>query len=128
MDVAHFAIWVSDLDAMAEFYEDVLGLEYDRQFELDGVTNYYVGSDAGAEIQFKYDPDDDGEVSPSGVDHIAMTVGDTDAEFDRIVEAADPPVVLEPTTFDVANRRVAFLEDPEGYVVELVGPVPEIEA
>lgn len=122
MDVEHTALWVSDLDATRDFYEGVLGLDYDRQFTLDGVVNYYVGSDAGADLQFKFDPETDGDVSPSGIDHVALSVGDTDAEFERVVDAADPPVVLEPTTVDVAGRRVAFFEDPDGYVVELVGP------
>lgn len=123
MDVIHFAMWVTDLDESASFYEDVLGLTYDRRFELDGVVNYYVGSEDGAELQFKYDPDESGPVDPSGVDHVALGVDDTDAEFDRVMEAADPPVVLEPTTIEEADRRVAFIEDPDGYVVELVGPI-----
>ena len=122
MDVIHTALTVSDLDATTEFYEDVLGLEYDRQFELDGVVNYYVGSDAGADLQFKYDSEADEDVRPSGIDHVALTVDDTDAEFERIVEAADPPVVTPPTTIEEADARVAFVEDPDGYVVELVGP------
>lgn len=120
MDVAHTALWVSDIDATTEFYEDVLGLDYDREFELDGVLNYYVGSDDGAELQFKYDPDADDRVDPAGIDHVALTVENTDATFERVVEAADPEVVLEPTTVDVAQRRVAFVEDPDGYVVEFV--------
>lgn len=120
MDVAHTALWVSDIDATTEFYEDALGLDYDREFELDGVLNYYVGSADGAELQFKYDPDTDDRVDPAGIDHVALTVEDTDATFERVVEAADPAVVLEPTTVDVAQRRVAFVEDPDGYVVEFV--------
>lgn len=122
MDVEHTALWVSDLETTTDFYENVIGLDYDRQFTLDGVVNYYVGSDAGADLQFKYDPEGDVDVSPSGIDHVALGVEDTDAEFDRIVDAVDPPVVQEPTTVDVAGRRVAFFEDPDGYVVELVGP------
>ena len=123
MEVAHTALWVSDLEATQAFYEDVLGLEYSHEFVLDGVLNYYVGTEDGAELQFKYDEDADREVAPSGIDHVAVTVDDTDAEFERVVEAADPVVVMEPTTVDVADRRVAFVEDPDGYVVELVGDV-----
>lgn len=122
MDVIHTALTVSDLDATTEFYEDVLGLEYDRQFELDGVVNYYVGGGAGADLQFKYDPESDAEVDPQGIDHVAVSVDDADAEFERIVEATDPPVVTPPTTIEEADARVAFVEDPDGYVVELVGP------
>lgn len=122
MDVIHTALWVSDLETTTAFYEDVLGLEYTRQFTLDGVVNYYVGGGGGADLQFKYDPEGEVEVAPSGFDHVAVGVDDTDAEFERIVEAADPPVVQEPTTVEVAGARVAFIEDPDGYVVELVGP------
>lgn len=121
MDVIHTAIWVSDLEETAAFYEDVLGLEFQSEFTGDdGVVNYYVGTEGGADLQFKYDPADEATVSPAGVDHIALAVDDVDAEFDRVIEAADPPVVLEPTTVEAANARVAFFEDPEGYVVELV--------
>lgn len=120
MQVAHTALWVRDLDATSEFYEEILGLEYQREFTLDGVVNYYVGTDDGATLQFKYDPDADGDVTPSGVDHVAIAVDDVDATFERVVAAADPVVVTEPTDVDVADRRVAFVEDPDGYHVEFV--------
>ena len=123
MEVVHTALWVSDLDATAAFYEDVLGLEYRQEFVLDGVLNYYVGTEDGADLQFKYDEDADVEVEPSGIDHVAVAVDDTDATFERVVDEADPVVVMEPTTVDVADRRVAFVEDPDGYVVEFVGEI-----
>ncbi|WP_255192100.1 VOC family protein [Natronobeatus ordinarius] len=121
MDVIHTAIWVSDLEETAAFYEDVLGLEFQSEFTGDdGVVNYYVGTEDGADLQFKYDPDGKSAGPPAGIDHVALAVDDVDAEFDRVLEATDPPVVLEPTTVEAANARVAFLEDPAGYVVELV--------
>jgi lactoylglutathione lyase len=120
MEVVHTAVWVSDIDATREFYEDVLGLEYQREFTLDGVLNYYVGTDDGASFQFKYDPESDRPVDPSGIDHLAIAVDDVDATLERVLAAADPVVVTEPTTVDVADRRVAFVEDPDGYHVEFV--------
>ncbi|MFP4590422.1 MAG: VOC family protein [Halobacteriales archaeon] len=120
MDVDHTAIQVRDLDATTAFYEDVLGLEFQWQFEHDGVTNYYVGSDSGASIQFKHDPAADGLVEPAGVDHLAMTVDDVDDTFERVVEASGCEVHLEPTDFEAAGRRAAFVYDPDGYVVEFV--------
>ena len=113
MRVAHTALWVRDLDATSEFYEDVVGLEYQREFTLDGVINYYVGTDDGAALQFKYDPDAEGDITPSGVDHVAIAI-------ERVVAEADPVVVTEPTDVAVADRRVAFVEDPDGYHVEFV--------
>jgi len=49
MHATHTAVTVSDLEATTDFYEGVLGLEYQREFTGDdGVVNYYVGTDDGA--------------------------------------------------------------------------------
>lgn len=124
MEVIHTAVWVSDLDATRAFYEDGLGLEQSWQFEGDdGVVNHYVGGDGGAEIQFKYDPDDHGGVAHSGIDHVAVSVEDTDEAFERIVDETGCAVVREPMTVEAAGARAAFVADPDGYVVELVSPL-----
>ncbi|WP_247004766.1 VOC family protein [Halosolutus gelatinilyticus] len=119
MDVHHTAIRVSDLDATKEFYEDGLGLEYSYDFHTDdGVHNYYVtGDELGTEIQFTHDPD--AEIDPSGISHLAIIVEDADEVFERLVERTGCPVVREPATIEAANARAAFVEDPDGYEVEL---------
>jgi|AntRauMinimDraft_3_1070383.scaffolds.fasta_scaffold00292_5 lactoylglutathione lyase len=124
MHATHTAVTVSDLEATTDFYEGVLGLEYQREFTGDdGVVNYYVGTDDGASLQFKFDPNADGAVDPSGIDHLAFSVEDVDATFERVLEESGCDVHLEPTTFDAANRRAAFVYDPDGYVVEFVQPI-----
>jgi len=120
MDVIHTAIRVSDLNATVDFYEGVIGLDHHWEFTHDGVRNYYVGTDSGAEIQFKYNPDADDPIEPAGVDHLALSVDDVDATFDRVVEESGCSIVLEPTDIDAANRRAGFVTDPDGYVVEFV--------
>ncbi len=120
MDVDHTAIAVSDLEATIAFYQDVLGLDYQWQFENDGVTNYYVGTDAGASLQFTFDPDRTDPVEPTGIAHLALSVDDVDATFERVTAASSYGVHLEPTTFEAAERRAAFVYDPDGYVVEFV--------
>jgi lactoylglutathione lyase len=118
-DVIHTAIWVPDLEQTLSFYE-TLGLTESHRFTRGGTENVYLGGDHG-EIQFKYDGSDR-TVSPdrSDLDHIALAVDDVDAEFERVVSETDCPVVEEPMTVDAAGARVAFVEDPNGYVVELV--------
>lgn len=123
MDVDHAAINVSDLQASIAFYEGILGLEFQWQFTNDGVTNYYVGTEGGASVQFKYDPAAEEPVEPAGIDHLALTVDDVDATFERVVEASPYGVHLEPTDFEAAERRAAFVYDPDGYVVEFVQPM-----
>jgi lactoylglutathione lyase len=122
MRVLHPAIWVSDIDRTLDFYVDGLGLSKTREFVGgDGATNVYVAGDDGVEIQFKYHADGAGEsFEPGAYDHVAIAVEDTDAQVERLVEETGCTVRRGPLTSEGANARVAFIEDPDGYGVELV--------
>ena len=124
MDVAHVALWVSDMDRAVEFYTE-LGLERQWSFTLDGVENIYVGGEHG-ELQLRHDPDRTTPIAPNraDVDHIALTVDDTDAMVERATDAG-ATVVTAPTVIEPADAYVAFVEDPEGYVLEFVEPLEE---
>ncbi len=120
MDVLHSAIWVSDLKKTLSFYVDALGLEKTKEFESgDGTTNVFVAGESDTEIQFKYDPERE-PAKPKGYDHVAIGVDDTDAEVERLVEETGCRVRRGPLTSEEANARVAFIEDPDGYGIELV--------
>jgi lactoylglutathione lyase len=122
-NVLHTAITVSDLDAMREFYEGTLGLPHSRDFEVDGTLNYFVGGE-DAEIQFVHDPDADpdpaSDRSGSELDHLAVGVADVDAVVAEAREEWDSDVLTEPTDMADLGVRIAFVTDPEGYVVELI--------
>lgn len=121
MDVLHTAIWVDDVEAMKAFYTEGLGLERSREFEREGVTNYFLAGESDTELQFKYG--DDG-ASPAGAgpeigfDHTAIAVEDVENAVDRLVSEYGGRVKEEPTAF--GDVRIAFVEDPDGYVVELI--------
>ena len=123
MDVIHTAIWVSDLDEVESYFVDVLGLEHSWDFERGGVTNFYVAGESEAEIQFKHDPTREAPIEPSGLDHIAVSVDDTDAVIERITERTEYGVVDGPMEVEEAGVYAAFVEAPDGYVVELVQPL-----
>lgn len=122
MDVAHVALWVSDMDRAVEFYTGI-GLERQWSFTLDGVENVYVGGDHG-ELQLRHDPDRTTPIAPNraDVDHVALTVEDTEAAVERATDRGGA-VVTDPTVIEPADAYVAFVEDPEGYVVEFVEPL-----
>jgi len=125
MDIQHTAIQVSDLEATKAFYEGGLGLEYSHDFHTDdGVHNYYVtGEDLDTALQFVHDQDADSVPEPAGIAHLALLVDDVDAAFDDLLEQVESTVVQEPTTIEPANARAAFVEDPDGYEVELFSPL-----
>ncbi|SDJ66529.1 VOC family protein [Natronorubrum texcoconense] len=121
MEVIHTALWTDDIDATLEFYTDVLDLERVWSFTADdGVENVYIGTEDGAELQFKYDPGGDAVPEPTGIDHVALEVDDTDATYEHVVEETDCDVEIEPVTMDHIDVRAAFVYDPSGYVVEFV--------
>lgn len=121
MDVIHSALWVSDLDRTLSFYVDELGLEKTNEFVSgDGATNVFLAGDDGIEIQFKYEPDHEVNPDSSGFDHLALAVDDTDATVERLVDELGCTLRRGPLDSEGADARVAFIEDPEGYGIELV--------
>jgi len=119
MDVLHTAVWVDDIEAQLSFYCDGLDLERTREFELDGVTNTFVGGESDTEIQFKHDGTERNP-GPAGIDHIAVGVDDVDETIDTLVDAYGGELVKEARTLSDKGVRIAFVADPEGYVVEFV--------
>lgn len=122
MDVLHSAVWVSDIEETLSIYVDSLGLEKTREFESgDGARNVFVAGESETEIQFKHHPDRDvTDQSGVGYDHVAVAVDDTDGEADRLIEETGCTLRRGPLTSEGANARVAFIEDPDGYGIELV--------
>lgn len=127
MELAHVALWVSDMDASLDFYLDGLGFERNWSFELDGVENVYVGPDGG-ELQLRHDPDRTTPVAPSraDVDHVAFELDDAEAveeAFERLEGREDCSVVVEPQRIDAADAYVTFVADPDDYTIELFASV-----
>ncbi|MCL9814744.1 VOC family protein [Natranaeroarchaeum aerophilus] len=120
MEVQHTAVAVSDLDATKAFYEDGLGLVYEHDFHVDGTHHYYVsGEELDTAIQFVHDESGDTEIEPSGIVHLALLVDDVDETVEELVSETGCTVLKGPLTVEEANARAAFVEDPDGYEVEL---------
>lgn len=127
MEVDHTAVRVSDLEATKAFYEDGLGLEFHQEFRTDdGIHNYYVtGDELETSIQFAHDPDSDEEIDPSGIVHLAILVDDVEATLERLTDRTGCEVLRGPMTVDAVDARAAFVEDPDGYEVEIYAKLEE---
>jgi lactoylglutathione lyase len=124
MELAHTALWVSDLDRSLEFYE-ALGFERSWSFSADGVENVYVAADAG-ELQLRYGPDRTTPIAPSraDTDHVAFVVEDVNAVVER-ARRAGGSIVADPHVVEAAGARAAFVEDPDGYTLEFFRPLDD---
>lgn len=121
MDLAHPAIWVSDLDCAIEFYA-AIGLERQWSFVLDGVENVYVGDEDGnGEVQLRYDPERTTPIAPNraDVDHLGFVVDDVDETYDAAL-AAGASEVSAPHEIDAAGAYAGFVDDLDGYTLEFI--------
>ena len=121
MDVIHVCLNVSDADEIAQWYKDELGFEDSWEFTTgDGETrNVYVADGNGFELQLSDTGGEDDFENGTAWDHLAVKVDDVDAAFEEIDNHG---VVKEPGDQPAAGARTAFIEDPDGHVVELVEP------
>jgi lactoylglutathione lyase len=117
MAILHTCLNVADADRTADWYRSELGFEYSWEFSRENERNVYVADEDGTELQLcdveGQTPGEAGDL----YDHVAVGVEDVDAAFERIDNHG---VVAEPTDAPEAGARIAFIEDPDGHVVELV--------
>ena len=121
----HTMVRVRNLDASLAFYR-LLGLHELRRTEVpDGqYTLAFVGyadnAHGQAEIELTYNwGDDDGYEVGTGFGHFAVGMPDI-AEAVEAVRAGGGKVTREPGPVKFGTTHIAFVEDPDGYKIELI--------
>jgi lactoylglutathione lyase len=124
MRLLHTMLRVGDLDRSLRFYCDVLGMRLLRRKDYPGgrFTLAFVGygsEDETAVLELTYNWDTKEYSLGNGFGHVAIGVDDIHArcaEFRR----QGAKVVREPGPMQHGTTQIAFLEDPDGYRVELI--------
>jgi lactoylglutathione lyase len=119
--VLHVCLNVADPAESIAFYEG-LGFEESWQFTTpDGeTTNYYVADGDGIEIQLSATTGETEFQMGTGWDHLALGVDDVDA---AVREVDHYGVAKPPGPQPEAGAYTAFIEDPDGHLVELIEPL-----
>lgn len=124
--LGQYCIYVSDLERSVRFYEQVLGLPVQSRTDIPGVNEVILGADdGGARIQLAHRHED-----PKPIDHgnalwkLYVNTDDCEGLYQRAMEAGAPSVT-PPQRLDRWPVTIAFIEDPDGYLVELVQRDPE---
>ena len=124
MRMLHTMLRVGDLDKSIAFYTEILGMKVLRQKDYPGgrFTNTFVGygdekDNTVLELTYNWDTSeyDLGE----GYGHIALGVDDIYGTCDRI-KAQGGKVSREPGPMKHGTTVIAFVEDPDGYKIELI--------
>jgi lactoylglutathione lyase len=121
----HTCYRILDPEKSTDFYVNKLGMKKVGEMDLGSATNHFFAMEEDAsepmlELTHNHDrtePYDKGD----GYAHVAFTVDDLGGTVARLKEQG-VRVTLEPKTLtaDGHDYRIAFIEDPDGYKVELV--------
>ena len=123
--ILHTMLRVKDLTKSISFYTETLGMQLIRKQDFpDGkFTLAFVGygaEDSNTVIELthnwdQYDSYDLGE----GYGHIALGVPDIQSTC-KDLRAAGANIVREPGPMKHGTTVIAFVEDPDGYKIELI--------
>ena len=124
MRMLHTMIRVGDLDRSIDFYTNVLGMQLLRRKDYpDGkFTLAFVGYGDEADhtvIELTHNWDTDSYDLGNGFGHIALAVNDAAAACNMIRERGGN-VVREAGPMKHGTTVIAFVEDPDGYKIELI--------
>ncbi|WP_341708639.1 lactoylglutathione lyase [Halopseudomonas sp.] len=124
MRILHTMLRVGDLDKSIAFYTEVLGMTLLRRndYPEGRFTNVFVGYGNEAEhtaLELTWNWDTPSYDLGTGYGHIAIEVHDVYLACEQIKQAGGN-VVREAGPMKHGTRVLAFVEDPDGYRIELL--------
>lgn len=125
MRLLHTMLRVGNLDRSIAFYTDILGMKLLRKHDYpDGeFTLAFVGYGDEAShsvIELTYNYGVEKYELGTAYGHIALGCDDVYATCEKI-RAAGGKIVREPGPMKHGTTILAFVEDPDGYKIELLG-------
>ncbi|MEO5700079.1 MAG: lactoylglutathione lyase [Casimicrobiaceae bacterium] len=124
MRLLHTMLRVGDLERAKRFYTDVLGMRVlrstdrpDQQYSLVFVG--YEDESRGAVLELTYNYGVDHYDLGSAYGHIAIEVDDAAAACDA-VRSKGGKVTREAGPVKGGSTVIAFVQDPDGYKIELI--------
>lgn len=125
MRLLHTMLRVGDLDASIDFYTGVLGMRLLRRKDYpDGkFTLAFVGYGDEVDntvIELTHNWDTGSYNLGEGYGHIAIEVDDVYDAVDELRNRGGK-VIREAGPMNAGTTVIAFIEDPDGYAVELIG-------
>ena len=126
MRLLHTMIRVGNLAKSIDFYTGILGMRLLRQKDYpDGkFTLAFVGygdENDNTVIELTHNWDTDDYDLGSGFGHLAIEVDDVYQAAEKIRQQGGK-IIREPGPMNAGTTIIAFVEDPDGYQIELLAP------
>lgn len=123
MKILHTMIRVGDLVRSIEFYTGALGMKLRRQKEYSAgrftLAFLGYGDEGGHEIELTHNWDTPAYEKGNGFGHIALKTDDIYRTTSKIREKGWN-ITREPGPMKHGTTIIAFVEDPDGYLIELI--------
>ena len=124
MRILHTMIRVGDLERSIEFYTKVLGMKVLRKSDYPGgrFTNVFVGFDdesRAAVLELTHNWDTKSYDLGTGYGHVAVEVDDAYKACEEVKKRGGK-VTREAGPMKHGTTVIAFVEDPDGYKIELI--------
>jgi lactoylglutathione lyase len=125
MRILHTMIRVGDLDRSIKFYTEVLGMKLLRQKEYPNgeFTLAFIGYGDESEntvIELTYNWGTESYDLGNGFGHIAIEVDDVYKATEEIRNRGGK-IIREAGPMNAGTTIIAFVADPDGYPIELIG-------
>jgi lactoylglutathione lyase len=119
----HTMIRVLDETRSRDFYQKAFGLSVADRLDFETFTLVYLSNpEAAFEVELTVNK---GRTEPyvlgDGYGHLAVSVADLDSEHDRMgALGLNPKKIVEFKRDDTMLARFFFIEDPDGYKIEVL--------
>ena len=125
MRILHTMLRVGDLDRSIAFYTNVLGMKLLRRkdYPAGDFTLAFIGYGDESDntvLELTYNWGVEKYELGTAFGHIALEVPDVYAACDKI-RADGGKIIREAGPMNAGTTIIAFLEDPDGYQIELIG-------
>ncbi len=126
MRLLHTMLRVGNLERSISFYTEILGMKLLRQKDYpDGkFTLAFVGYGEESDntvIELTFNWDVDSYDIGAGFGHLAIQVDDVYQATERIRQQGGK-IIRDAGPMNAGTTIIAFVEDPDGYQIELIGP------
>ena len=125
MKLLHSMIRVKDIEKSMDFYTKLLNMKLEKKKRLEDCDLYFLNDEEGVgclELTYNDETPENGYELGTGFGHFAFSVKSLD-EFTEKMNELGYKYLYEPFDLNGKGTKIAFIQDPDGYEIELIEKV-----